>query len=63
MSSDDKYALSGSRDKTLILWDVESGEILRRLHVNSSVLCLSLVGTTVAFGDIFGLIQFLELVG
>ena len=63
LSSDDKYALSGSRDKTLILWDVESGEILRRLHVNSSVLCLSLVGTTVAFGDIFGLIQFLELVG
>lgn len=63
MSRDDRYALSGSWDKTLILWDVKSGKILRRLHVEASVLCLSLAGTTVAFGDEAGLVQFFELIG
>ena len=63
MSRDGKYALSGSSDKTLILWDVKSGKLLRRLHVNASVSCLSLAGTTVAFADVVGLVQFFELIG
>jgi WD40 repeat protein len=62
MSSDGRNALSGSGDKTLILWDVKSGVILKRLYVKSRVSCLSLKGTSVAFGDWAGQLTFLELI-
>ena len=63
MSEDGKVAISGSDDNTLILWDVATGRILRRLFVKNPVLCLSMVRTRVAFGDAAGLVQFFELIG
>lgn len=62
MSSDGNYALSGSVEKTMILWDVKSGGILHRLSLTSVVYCLALRGPKVAFGDAFGQVQFLELI-
>ena len=43
-SSDDTYALSGSADHTLILWDVKSGKAIRTFKGHSDsvdAVCLS----------------------
>jgi hypothetical protein len=63
MREDGKVAISGSSDDTLILWDVATGRILRRLFVKHPVLCLSMARTRGAFGDTAGLVQFFELIG
>ena len=45
-SPDGRYALSGSLDKTLRLWEVASGKELRRFegHTGEVIVCLFLPG-------------------
>jgi WD40 repeat protein len=61
LSSDGKRAISGSGDRTLILWDVESGKVLHRLYTEGSITSLSQLGDKVVFGDWEGRVQFSQI--
>jgi len=63
LSSDGKRAISSSRDKTLILWDVESGKVLRRLYVESWITSLAWSKDKLFFGDKLGQVQSLQIIG
>ena len=35
LTTDGKYAISASKDRSLILWDLESGNVLKRINLNN----------------------------
>jgi WD40 repeat protein len=60
---DSRRALSGSRDNTLKLWDLESGECLATWYADGSVGAIDVASPhRLAMGDAFGAVTVLDLV-
>ncbi|MCG8358784.1 MAG: TIR domain-containing protein [Kiloniellales bacterium] len=63
ITADGKQALSASSDRSLRLWDLDSGAEIRRFSSDWSILCCDLISDPprVVFGDTMGRIHLLEL--
>jgi WD40 repeat protein len=62
MSSDSQVALTGSRDDSIILWDVINGAVRNRLLVDGHITSVAMVGNQIIFGDETGQVIFVEIV-
>jgi WD40 repeat protein len=58
----DRWALSGSDDRTLRLWDLDTGSCLAFFTFDNQVKALAVVDRLVIAGDTGGNVHFLDLV-
>ena len=61
VSADGKRAVSGSEDKTLKVWDLDSGRCLGTVYGNGAFVSLALNRSRLVAGDIAGNVWMLEL--
>ena len=62
MSPDGRRAVSASYDKTLKVWDLETGAVLAAFTCDASAHCCAFAGAHGIFaGDSVGRVHFLEL--
>ena len=63
MTPDGKRAVSASDDRTLKVWNLDTGELIVSITLDGSLQCvaLSLDGVTVMAGDAAGSVYCLEL--
>lgn len=59
LSADGKTCISGSRDRTVKLWDVQSGSLLKSFdqHHSESVRCLAVHGALAVTGSYDGTLR------
>ena len=62
---DGKHIISGSGDKILRVWDIESGQILASFSGDAPLraCAISPDGRTIVAGDASGMVHFLRLMG
>ena len=63
VTADGKRVVSASWDKTLKVWDLESGEVLATFTCDSAALCCALSDARklIVVGDVGGHVHFLQL--
>ncbi len=62
VTADGKRAVSASGDKTLKVWDLETGMLLATFHCDASALCCTFAGNQkIVAGDDGGHLHFLQL--
>ena len=61
-SHDGARIVSGSSDKTLRLWQIESGEVLSVLELDSGVLTVAWHDENVAVGESEGAVQVFSVI-
>jgi WD40 repeat protein len=63
LSADGRYALSGSDDNTLKVWNISSGHVLASFTSDGAFFSLALHpdGYHVLAGDVFGRVHLLEV--
>ncbi|MGC2513114.1 MAG: hypothetical protein WA383_01235, partial [Terriglobales bacterium] len=58
LTADGKRAVSGSRDKTLRVWDLKFGTCVGVFTCDSAVQCCAWAGGRIAAGDELGQVHF-----
>ena len=61
VTADGRRALSASDDKTLKMWDLETGLVLAAFTCDAAVRCVSIGMRMIAAGDDLGRVHFLSL--
>jgi WD40 repeat protein len=61
LTANGKRAASASIDKTLKVWDLESGGCIATFHADAGVFCCGFIGRTIVAGDGGGRVHFLRL--
>ena len=59
---DTSYVVSVSEDKTLIIWNLDSGKPEARLFSKNTIWSMSMAGKRVAFSDSSGVINFIDII-
>jgi WD40 repeat protein len=59
---DGKRAISASRDNTVRLWSLNSGEALATFSADGPIWACAVAGDTIIAGDDWGLVHFLRIV-
>jgi WD40 repeat protein len=65
VTADGKQAISASRDNTLKLWNLETGEVIASFTGESPIICCAVApdGVTIVAGEESGRLHFLRLEG
>lgn len=65
VTTDGKRVISASRDETLKVWDISSGNIIASFTGESPISCFTIAsdGVTIVAGDESGRVYFLRLEG
>ncbi len=65
MTPDGKWAISGSTDHTLKIWDLESRQVIASFIGDGAIQCCAIApdGVTIVAGEASGRVHFLRLEG
>jgi WD40 repeat protein len=65
VTADGQRVISGSLDKTLKVWDLETGNCIATFTADAAIFCCAVTpdGRTIVAGDVSGRVHFLRLEG
>ncbi|HAC63994.1 MAG TPA: hypothetical protein DCF68_10760 [Cyanothece sp. UBA12306] len=65
VTPDGKKVISGSRDKTVKIWDLVTGNCIATFTAEASITCVAVApdGVSIVAGDSSGKVHFLQLIG